>query len=105
MSKLKKGQSTLEYAILVVIIIGALIAINAYIRGGIAGRAKTAADDIGDQYDPGNMNAIKMTNTSSNTYEEASAAKGSLKVQLSNEWTNTYMSQNIQNTAQTSWGG
>jgi uncharacterized protein (UPF0333 family) len=53
----KKGQSTLEYAILIIIIIGALISIQVYIKRGIQGRLKGASDDIGTQFDPGNSNA------------------------------------------------
>jgi uncharacterized protein (UPF0333 family) len=53
----KKGQSTLEYAILIIIIIGALISIQVYIKRGIQGRLKGASDDIGTQFDPGNSSA------------------------------------------------
>ncbi len=52
--KRQKGQSTLEYAILIVIIIGALMTIQLYIRRGIQGRLKSATDDIGIQFTPGN---------------------------------------------------
>jgi len=31
----KKGQSTLEYAVLIVVIIGALLAIQTYIKRGV----------------------------------------------------------------------
>ena len=54
----KKGQSTLEYAILIIIIIGALLSIQVYIKRGVQGRLKGAADDIGDQFSGGNTNYI-----------------------------------------------
>jgi len=44
----KRGQSTLEYAVLIVVIIGALLTIQTYIKRGVQGRLKSAADDIGD---------------------------------------------------------
>ncbi|MDO8675287.1 MAG: hypothetical protein Q7K71_04120 [Candidatus Omnitrophota bacterium] len=65
----KRGQSTLEYAVLTVIIIGALLSIQFYIKRGVQGRLKSAADDIGDQYSVGNTNVIKTTNTSSTSRE------------------------------------
>ena len=34
----KRGQSTLEYAVLIVIIIGALLTIQVYIKRGVQGR-------------------------------------------------------------------
>ena len=46
----KKGQSTLEYAILIIIIIGALLSIQVYIKRGIQGRWKAAVDDLGEQF-------------------------------------------------------
>lgn len=46
----KIAQSTLEYAILIVIIAVALLATQAYIKRGVAGRLKSSADEIGDQF-------------------------------------------------------
>ena len=54
----KKAQSTLEYAILIIVIIAALISIQVYIKRGVQGRLKSSADDIGDQFSPGNTNVI-----------------------------------------------
>ena len=48
----KNGQSTLEYSILIIIVLGAFVAMNNYIKRGIQGRWKSAVDDLGDQYDP-----------------------------------------------------
>ena len=49
----RKAQSTLEYAILVVIVIAALLTLQTYIKRGIGGRLKQASDDIGDQFSTG----------------------------------------------------
>ena len=65
----RKGQSTLEYAVLVMIIIGALVTIQTYIKRGVQGRLKTSSDDIGDQYSPGNTNAVKTTTVHSKTQQ------------------------------------
>ena len=47
-----KGQTTLEYVMLVIILIGALIAMQHYMKRGIMGRWKASVDDVGQQYDP-----------------------------------------------------
>ena len=73
----KRGQSTLEYAVLIVVIIGALLTIQVYIKRGVQGRLKSAADDIGDQYSDGNTNIVKTTVTSSNTEETYNAGVSS----------------------------
>src|SRR3989338_8303660 len=50
--KRKEGQSTLEFTILTIIIIGVFFAAGNYVKRGIQGRWKSAVDDLGDQYDP-----------------------------------------------------
>lgn len=50
--KKKAGQTTLEFTVLTVIIIGVFIATSDYVKRGIQGRWKSAVDDLGDQYDP-----------------------------------------------------
>ena len=66
----KKGQSTLEYAVLIVIIIAALLAMNQYIKRGLQGRLKSATDDIGDQFSPGNTNVTKTITTGVNEVQQ-----------------------------------
>ena len=50
--KFNKGQTTLEYIVLLIIVLGALLAIQNYFKRGLQGRWKAALDDMGDQYDP-----------------------------------------------------
>jgi hypothetical protein len=49
----KKAQSTLEYAIIVAVVVGALLTIQIYIKRGIQGRMRSSTDNIGDQYSAG----------------------------------------------------
>lgn len=49
---LKRGQSTLEYSILIIVVLGAFLGISNYFKRGIQGRWKASVDDLGDQYDP-----------------------------------------------------
>ena len=65
----KKGQSALEYTVLMIIVLGALISLQVYIKRALGGRYKSAADDIGDQYSIGNMNYIHKRTTHSKTSE------------------------------------
>ncbi len=98
----KRGQSTLEYAVLTVIIIGALLSIQFYIKRGVQGRLKSSADDIGDQYSVGNTNVYKSTNTSSTTHDTFGVdGQGVSKTELTvPEITNTLEKSVIVNTAQ-----
>ena len=102
--KKAKGQSTMEYAILIIIIIGALISIQVYIKRGVQGRLKSAADDIGEQFSPGNTNWFTTTVSKSNTRETFS--KGVTRSQmLTPEVTNITTNMVIQNVEREYWGG
>ena len=48
---MKKAQSMLEYTVLIIIIIAAIITMQTYIKRGFQGRWKQAVDDLGEQYD------------------------------------------------------
>lgn len=48
----RRGQSTVETAILLIIIVFAFIAMQTYLKRGIQGRLRGAIDGIGEQYDP-----------------------------------------------------
>ena len=98
----RRGQSTLEYAVLVTIIIGALLSIQFYIKRGVQGRLKSAADDIGDQYSVGNTNVIKTT-TSSGVTRDTYGVEGqgvSKTTLIGDEHTNTTERSVIANTDQ-----
>jgi len=49
----KKGQSTVEYALIIAVIVAALIAMQTYFKRGVQGRLKQASDDIGEQFSAG----------------------------------------------------
>ena len=53
----RRGQATLEYVVLIIIVIGAVMSIGNYFKRALQGRWKAAVDDVGDQYDP------RFTNT------------------------------------------
>jgi uncharacterized protein (UPF0333 family) len=102
----KRGQSTLEYAILIIIIIAALLSIQVYIKRGVQGRLKSSADDIGDQYSDGNTNSIKTVVRTSNTEESfgISGTGQSSSSILTPESTNTTENSIIINPTQEYWG-
>jgi hypothetical protein len=49
--KMRKAQSTLEYAALIAVVVGALVAMQVYLKRGIEGKMRSNADDIGTQFD------------------------------------------------------
>jgi hypothetical protein len=111
----KRGQSTLEYAVLIIVIIAALISIQAYIKRGVQGRLKSASDDIGDQFSPGNTNSIIAEKVHSSTIQEFGvkanpdgtvvAAQGAARTIILNESTNSMSNSSIVNEQKENWGG
>ncbi len=100
----RKGQSTLETAVLIMIVIGALLSIQVYIKRGVQGRLRSAADDIGDQYSAGNTNVMKTVTVTSNT-TEANTAGDAQTYLRADEITTTNRTQNIVNLKYEYWGG
>lgn len=47
-----KAQTSLEFAMVVVCVALALVAMQVYIKQGIQGRLRTQADQLGQQYEP-----------------------------------------------------
>jgi hypothetical protein len=52
----KIGQSSVEYVVLVIVVMGAMLVGGVYVKRGIQGRWKASVDEVGDQYDPAYMN-------------------------------------------------
>lgn len=49
----RNGQSTLEYAVLIVVIVAALMAIRIYMERGVQGKLRESVDQVGEQYSAG----------------------------------------------------
>jgi len=73
----KRGQSTLEYAVIIAVVVGALLAIQVYIKRGVQGRLKQASDDIGEQFSPGASYYDYNTTTNTNSTETTTPFKSS----------------------------
>ena len=66
----KKAQVTIEYAMVAVCIVAALLIMQHYIRRATQGRLREAADTIGGQYDPRHITSeITFTQEGTTTIE------------------------------------
>ena len=63
----RKGQTTIEYAMLLVIVIGSFVAIQNYVKRGVQGRWRDTVDSLGDQYDPRTANTLLQYTLTSTT--------------------------------------
>ena len=102
-SRHKRGQSTLEYVILILIVIAAILTIQTYVKRGIQGRLKSAADDIGDQFSTSkSANYHKWVNTTSNTTQIQIGGEQETKLR-DNEITRTFSNITL-NADEEYWG-
>lgn len=68
----RKGQSTLEYALIIAVVVGGLLLMQHYVKRGYAGRLKSASDEMGEQFDPNAYTANFTINQSSNVQQTVS---------------------------------
>lgn len=63
----KSGQSTLEYAVVIAIVVAGLIAMQTYVKRGLQGRLRQSTDDIGEQFSShaGTYNYVTYTRINS----------------------------------------
>jgi len=83
----RKAQSTLEYAVIVAVVVGALLAIQVYVKRGVQGRLRSSTDNIGDQYSAGHMTSKYITEettgfTQENVGKEYAGKKGKTKSEV-----------------------
>ena len=98
----KRGQSTLEYAVLIVVIIAALIAMQVYLKRGVQGKLRESSDQIGEQFSPG----YTVTNMTTHTYSrtrDTSTTVGSTTAIL-NQFQNRYGTENVMASSNEYWG-
>ena len=64
-----RGQSSLEYAILLILLMAAFLAAQNYVKRGVQGRWKDSVDQLGEQYDPrtADTDIIQTMSSSTNT--------------------------------------
>lgn len=79
----RRGQSTLEYAILILIVIVALLAMQTYLKRGIQGRMRESSDNIGEAYSP-SYTVSEFTRTSVSETRETIEPAGVTKTEIVN---------------------
>lgn len=66
----RKGQSTLEYALIIAVVVAGLVLMQHYVKRGFSGGLKQSADDMGEQFDPAVYTSTWKTTQKSKTQQD-----------------------------------
>lgn len=99
----KGGQSTLEYAILILIVIVALLAMQTYLKRGVQGRMRESSDNIGEAYSPAYTTSSFTLTTSAQTEEAIDGASQTSKTTLHDRTDSRTGTEDIPDYAQEYW--
>lgn len=97
----RKAQSTLEYAILIGVVVAALIGMQTYIKRGYSGKLKESADQMGEQYSPGHTTYNYTTTSHSQSSEDLD--QGVTTTRILDQKTDKKGSENVAGSAQEQW--
>ena len=85
----KRGQSTLEYVILVGFVVAALIAMGVYMKRSMQGKLRESSDQIGEQYSAYNTSTNYTTTSNLNQKETQQRGGASTLTYITNEQSKT----------------
>ena len=84
----RTGQSTVEYAVLLVVVIAALLAVSIFMKRGVMGKARESTDQVGEQFAP---------LTTSNDYTRTFKSKRTERAQMDGMAFSTIVEPEVQN--------
>ncbi len=99
----KKGQGTLEYAIIIAVVVAALIAMQVYIKRGLQGKLKQSSDEIGEQYSPGYTTATYATTSNVVSTETVTAGVQPTTSSTSTQTQSRTSNENVATSDQEYW--
>ncbi|MDP2905737.1 MAG: hypothetical protein Q8O22_05490 [Candidatus Omnitrophota bacterium] len=99
----KRAQSTLEYAVIIAVVVAGLVAMQVYIKRGMQGRLRQASDDIGEQFSPGHTTGNIVTNSTVSSNEEVTAGVNGSTTTESEQSQNRMSNETVANFVSEDW--
>lgn len=97
----KSAQTTLEYAILIGVIVAGLIAMQVYLKRGWQGKLRDSADNMGEQFSPKHTTYNYTMNTTSNSTEDL--GNGTSTTHILSQVSDKVGSEHVSNETSESW--
>ena len=98
---ISQGQATLEYAVILAVVIAALLAMQNYMKRGVQGKLRDATDQVGEQYRPANTKSaytVHSQSTRNDTVDTDGTSKSTLKA---DEIQNKFGSETVDTSGET----
>lgn len=89
----ERGASFIEYALLIAIVVGGLIAMQLYLKRSYTGKLRADMDRVGGQFTPEGYGFYKTQTQYLNT-EENTSRSGTVKT-INRDWTDTWTDERI----------
>ncbi len=70
-----RAQSTLEYALIIAVVVAGLVAMQIYMKRGVQGKLRESADQIGEQFEANNTTVNRTTNRYGTTVQTVSGGE------------------------------
>jgi len=99
----KRGQSTLEYGVVIAVVVAALISMQTYVKRGIQGKLRQASDDIGEQFSPDKTTGVTTVTTNVSSTENVTGGTNSETTSTSNQTQNRTANENVATLNEETW--
>jgi len=99
----KRGQSTLEYGVVIAVVVAALISMQTYIKRGVQGKLRQASDEIGEQFSPDKTTGVTTVTSHVGSTENLAGGDKPTTTTTSNQTQNRTGSENIVSLNEENW--
>lgn len=99
----RKAQGTLEYGIIIAVVVAALVLMQTYIKRGVQGKLRQSADDIGEQFSPGYTTGTTTTVSSVNSTENTTGGAQPITKSTSSQTQTRSVNEQVAGQDQEDW--
>lgn len=101
----RKAQSTLEYALLIGVVVGALLSMQNYLKRSFQGKLQAVGDQVGDPYSPGDTKRVETMNMTIQNIQEntTQGADATTTTVITNQVQNQTSMRSLGNLSEESW--
>ena len=99
----KRGQSTLEYGVVIAVVVAALISMQTYIKRGVQGKLRQASDEIGEQFSPDKTTGVTTVTSHVGSTENLAGGDKPTTTTTSNQTQNRTGNESIATLNEENW--